>query len=82
MFFRKLYTIYKNDTYIRVRSSYSYRFSDIFVDPNPVREIQSELDVIIQQGVLQITRLLKNMDRLPAVQTEEPDLSLIDDESK
>lgn len=60
---------------------FSYRFSDIFVDPNPVREIQSELDVIIQQGVLQITRLLKNMDRLPAVQTEEPDLSLIDDEN-
>lgn len=67
--------------FIRVHSSYSYRFPDIFIDPNPVREIQSELDVIIQQGVLQITRLLKNTDRLSAVQTEEPDLS-IDDESK
>lgn len=60
----------------------SYRFPDIFVDPNEVRKIQAELDLIIQQGVLQITRLLKNTDRTPAAQTEEPDLFVVEEEGK
>ncbi|XP_034487891.1 ATP-dependent RNA helicase SUV3 homolog, mitochondrial [Drosophila innubila] len=40
----------------------SYRFMDIFPDAASVREAQKELDEIIQQGVFQITRLLKNTE--------------------
>ncbi|XP_018320341.1 ATP-dependent RNA helicase SUV3 homolog, mitochondrial [Agrilus planipennis] len=40
----------------------SYRFMDLFPDAHLVRDIQSELDSIIQQGVLQITRLLRNSE--------------------
>lgn len=42
--------------------SYSYRFSDLFLEANLVRDMQSELDDIIEQGVVQITRLLKNSE--------------------
>lgn len=35
---------------------------DIFPDANLVRDIQQELDEIIQQGVFQITKLLKNSE--------------------
>lgn len=41
---------------------YSYRFSDLFLEANLVRDMQSELDDIIEQGVVQITRLLKNSE--------------------
>lgn len=41
---------------------FSYRFMDIFPDGNLVRDIQSELDEIIQQGVFQITKLLQNSE--------------------
>ncbi|XP_067626353.1 ATP-dependent RNA helicase SUV3 homolog, mitochondrial [Eurosta solidaginis] len=40
----------------------SYRFMDLFPDAAAVREAQKELDEIIQQGVFQITRLLKNSE--------------------
>ncbi|KAM7360973.1 suv3 RNA helicase [Cochliomyia hominivorax] len=40
----------------------SYRFMDQFPDATPVRAAQKELDEIIQQGVFQITRLLKNTE--------------------
>ncbi|KAF4533159.1 hypothetical protein B566_EDAN001701 [Ephemera danica] len=39
---------------------FSYRFLDLFPDGTLVRDIQRELDDIIQQGVFQLTRLLKN----------------------
>lgn len=35
---------------------------DIFPEANLVRDIQSELDEIIQQGVFQITKLLQNSE--------------------
>lgn len=41
---------------------FSYRFMDIFPDGNLVRDIQKELDEIIQQGVFQITKLLQNSE--------------------
>lgn len=41
---------------------FSYRFQDIFPEAPIVRETQKELDEIIQQGVFQITRLLKNSE--------------------
>ncbi|KAE9535692.1 hypothetical protein AGLY_007593 [Aphis glycines] len=41
---------------------FSYRFSDLFLEANLVRDMQSELDDIIEQGVVQITRLLKNSE--------------------
>ncbi|XP_065210231.1 ATP-dependent RNA helicase SUV3 homolog, mitochondrial [Planococcus citri] len=50
---------------------FSYRFPDIFIEPNPIRDIQSELDALIQQGVLQITRLLQNSDKAISVNIEE-----------
>lgn len=37
----------------------SYRFMDMFPDANLVREVQRELDTIIQQGVRSITRLIR-----------------------
>uniref|UniRef100_A0A674EMG0 ATP-dependent RNA helicase SUPV3L1, mitochondrial n=1 Tax=Salmo trutta TaxID=8032 RepID=A0A674EMG0_SALTR len=37
----------------------SYRFMDMFPDANRVREIQQELDSIIQLGVRNITRLIR-----------------------
>ncbi|XP_064552930.1 ATP-dependent RNA helicase SUV3 homolog, mitochondrial isoform X1 [Drosophila montana] len=40
----------------------SYRFMDLFPEAANVREAQKELDEIIQQGVFQITRLLKNTE--------------------
>lgn len=40
----------------------SYRFMDQFPDAASVRAAQKELDEIIQQGVFQITRLLKNTE--------------------
>lgn len=41
---------------------YSYRFTDLFTDAAHVRDLQQELDMIIQQGVLQLTQLLKNQE--------------------
>lgn len=40
----------------------SYRFMDLFPNAPMVREAQKELDELIQQGVFQITRLLKNSE--------------------
>jgi ATP-dependent RNA helicase SUPV3L1/SUV3 len=40
----------------------SYRFMDMFPEANHVRDIQKELDEIIQQGVIQITKLLQNSE--------------------
>lgn len=40
----------------------SYRFMDMFPDAALVRDIQLELDDIIQQGVQNITRLIKATD--------------------
>ncbi|XP_071440725.1 ATP-dependent RNA helicase SUV3 homolog, mitochondrial [Hetaerina americana] len=41
---------------------FSYRFVDLFPDVQLVRDMQSELDKIIQEGVLQLTRLLRNSE--------------------
>ncbi|XP_045492141.1 ATP-dependent RNA helicase SUV3 homolog, mitochondrial [Colias croceus] len=41
----------------------SYRFPDMFPDVKLVREMETELDAIIQQGIFQITRLLRNSDQ-------------------
>ncbi|CAL1527295.1 unnamed protein product [Lymnaea stagnalis] len=38
----------------------SYRFQDMFPDPDMVRELQTELDQIIQVGVKNIVQLVKN----------------------
>ncbi|XP_022598108.1 ATP-dependent RNA helicase SUPV3L1, mitochondrial [Seriola dumerili] len=40
----------------------SYRFMDMFPDTASIREIQRELDDIIQQGVRNITRLIRATD--------------------
>ncbi|CAK1551655.1 unnamed protein product [Leptosia nina] len=42
----------------------SYRFPDMFPDVKLVREIETELDAIIQQGIFQITRLLRNSEQV------------------
>lgn len=42
-----------------LNSPFSYRFMDMFPDANLVREIQQELDNIIQAGVRNITRLIR-----------------------
>lgn len=40
----------------------SYRFMDMFPDTSLIREIQQELDNIIQEGVRNITRLIRATD--------------------
>lgn len=49
----------------------SYRFIDIFPEANLVRDIQKELDEIIQQGVIQITKLLQNSESVTS--SNQPD---------
>ena len=43
----------------------SYRFPDMFVDVEIVRQVQQELDSAIQEGVNNIVDLLKNADNRP-----------------
>ena len=51
------------DDLITFRFIFSYRFMDLFGDSHLVRDMQKELDqVVIQQGVVQLTRLLKNSE--------------------
>ncbi|XP_054261770.1 ATP-dependent RNA helicase SUV3 homolog, mitochondrial [Macrosteles quadrilineatus] len=40
----------------------SYRFMDLFPDAKLVRDMQSELDDVIQRGVVQLTKLLRNSE--------------------
>ncbi|KAG8315091.1 ATP-dependent RNA helicase supv3l1, mitochondrial [Homalodisca vitripennis] len=40
----------------------SYRFIDLFPDAKLVRDMQTELDDVIQRGVMQLTRLLLNSE--------------------
>ncbi|KAG5884851.1 hypothetical protein JTB14_036087 [Gonioctena quinquepunctata] len=40
----------------------SHRFADLFNEPILVRDMQRELDQIIQQGIVQLTRLLRNSE--------------------
>lgn len=50
----------------------SYRFPDLFPDADAVRGMQHQLDLLIQQGVLSITQLLRaTMSRSPASPPEE-----------
>lgn len=51
----------------------SYRFMDLFPDAALVRDTQKELDELIQQGVFQITRLLKNTDNMTTVNSQDED---------
>lgn len=44
----------------------SYRFVELFPHAAAVRQTQTELDALIQQGVFQITRLLKNSEQAAA----------------
>lgn len=55
----------------------SYRFMDIFPDAHLVRDTQKELDDIIQQGVFQITRLLKNSETAISNNTPDEDSFMI-----
>ncbi|XP_012267199.2 ATP-dependent RNA helicase SUV3 homolog, mitochondrial isoform X2 [Athalia rosae] len=41
---------------------FSYRFIDLFPDAKIIRDTQKELDAVIQDGVLRLTRLLKNSE--------------------
>jgi len=41
----------------------SYRFSDMFPDSEIVREVQNELDTVIEDGVANIVQLLKNSEK-------------------
>ena len=43
---------------------FSFRFSEIFAYPDEVEEMQVELNELIQDGVTQITTLLKNAENM------------------
>uniref|UniRef100_A0A8C4WXF2 ATP-dependent RNA helicase SUPV3L1, mitochondrial n=1 Tax=Eptatretus burgeri TaxID=7764 RepID=A0A8C4WXF2_EPTBU len=47
---------------------FSYRFPDMFIDPEPVRIIQKRLDEIVQEGVKRITRLIHATDTSAGLQ--------------
>ncbi|XP_049865438.1 ATP-dependent RNA helicase SUV3 homolog, mitochondrial [Pectinophora gossypiella] len=53
----------------------SYRFPDMFPDVKLVREMETELDTIIQQGIFQITRLLRNSEQVLRDDPESEPLS-------
>nr|CAG4646068.1 EOG090X01V1 [Macrothrix elegans] len=59
----------------------SYRFPDLFPDANLVRDMQKELDCLIEDGVANITKLLKNSETATStgtrqiVEVEENDLT-------
>lgn len=40
----------------------SYRFADLFSDAKVVREVQKELDALIEAGILRLVALLLNSD--------------------
>ncbi|XP_077992177.1 ATP-dependent RNA helicase SUPV3L1, mitochondrial-like [Glandiceps talaboti] len=50
---------------------FSYRFMDMFPDGRFVREIQQELDSVIQEGVYQITKLIRASKETKDVMTSE-----------
>ncbi|XP_055692792.1 ATP-dependent RNA helicase SUV3 homolog, mitochondrial [Lutzomyia longipalpis] len=52
---------------------FSYRFMDLFPDARAVRDAQKELDDIIQQGVFQITKLLRNSETATSNNTPDED---------
>ncbi|XP_021954833.1 ATP-dependent RNA helicase SUV3 homolog, mitochondrial isoform X2 [Folsomia candida] len=51
----------------------SYRFQDLFPDSSMVRDIQRELDSVIQMGVFNITRLLRKSDLATGIDIETDD---------
>ncbi|XP_034825459.1 ATP-dependent RNA helicase SUV3 homolog, mitochondrial [Maniola hyperantus] len=52
----------------------SYRFPDMFPDVKLVREMEIGLDAIIQQGIFQITRLLRNSEQVLRSDLEMSDI--------
>ncbi|KAL1491744.1 hypothetical protein ABEB36_012295 [Hypothenemus hampei] len=60
----------------------SYRFPDLFNEPDLVRDMQRELDQIIQQGVVQLTRLLKNSETGISSGTAKADDEVFDSNTK
>lgn len=40
----------------------SYRFTDLFPDAKIIRDVQKELDALIQAGIVRLTTLLLNSD--------------------
>uniref|UniRef100_A0A9J8CF13 ATP-dependent RNA helicase SUPV3L1, mitochondrial n=2 Tax=Cyprinus carpio TaxID=7962 RepID=A0A9J8CF13_CYPCA len=58
----------------------SYRFMDMFPDANLIRDIQKELDGIIQVGVCNITRLIRATEDqpTPAENTASTGLAVLD----
>lgn len=51
----------------------SYRFTDMFPDTEHVRDMQKELDEIIQIGVFNITKLLRNSETATSSRTDDSD---------
>ncbi|KAK3581836.1 hypothetical protein CHS0354_007239 [Potamilus streckersoni] len=52
----------------------SYRFPDMFPDSEHVRDVQRELDLVIQEGVANITRLLlSSVSQIPASNVDNVD---------
>ncbi|XP_030768265.1 ATP-dependent RNA helicase SUV3 homolog, mitochondrial isoform X2 [Sitophilus oryzae] len=60
----------------------SYRFSDLFNEANLIRDMQKELDQIIQQGVIQLTRLLRNSETGVSSGTSQADDEEFDSHTK
>ena len=52
---------------------FSYRFMDMFPDGDQVRQMQKQLDAIIQEGVANITKLLRNTESRISMDTTGDD---------
>lgn len=50
----------------------SYRFPDMFPDVRSVRDMEVELDATIQQGIFQLTRLLRNSEQILREESSVP----------
>lgn len=48
--------------FVILYSAASYRFIDLFPDAEIIRDIQKELDALIEAGIIRLTTLLLNSD--------------------
>ena len=46
----------------KLTKTWMFRFADMFPDVVLVREVQAELDLVIENGVVNIVQLLKNRE--------------------
>lgn len=68
---------------LKLTPTSSFRFPDMFPEGELVRDLQRELDGLIEDGVAQIVTLLRNSDpRMSKAATETEDTFIMDQRKK